>query len=82
MDETRLDGGEEGPVGLAARAPPPRPARRDAAIEAALRKFDGVEELTASVPERARPRGWIYRPQAAMLVTATASSSLSAFQRR
>ena len=53
------------------RPPPPRPARRDAAIEAALRKFDGIEKSTASVPERARPRGWIHRPQAAMLVTAT-----------
>ena len=24
--------------------PPPRPARRDAAIDAALRRFDGIDE--------------------------------------
>ena len=32
--------------------PPPRPARRDAAIEAALRQFDGVEEAAAEQPRR------------------------------
>src|SRR6476661_5182377 len=51
--------------------PPPRPARRDQAIETALRKFDGEKSAPASAPERARSRGWVHRPQAAMLVTAT-----------
>ena len=32
--------------------PPPRPARRDAAIEAALRQFDGVEDAAAEQPRR------------------------------
>ena len=30
------------------KPPPPRPARRDAAIETALRKFDGVDEPKAA----------------------------------
>jgi hypothetical protein len=32
--------------------PPPRPARRESAIEAALRKFDGVEGAVAERPRR------------------------------
>jgi hypothetical protein len=51
--------------------PPPRPARRDAAIETALRKFDGVEE--AALPVREGPRrSWAstHRPQFAVLVSA------------
>ena len=54
---------------LLPKPPPPRPARREAAIEAALRRFDGEE-----VPRRAaavRPGrasgGW--RPQAAALAS-------------
>ena len=45
--------------------PPPRPPRRDAAIEAALGRFDGVEE--ASPAASARP-SWAstHRPQLAM----------------
>ena len=51
--------------------PPPRPARRDAAISAALRKFDGLDEPTGSSPQKARI-SWVstHRPQAAMLVSA------------
>lgn len=47
--------------------PPPRPARRDAAIEAALRRFDGVEELSPAVPDRPG-QSWAatHRPQLAM----------------
>jgi len=36
--------------------PPPRPARRDATIEAALRKFDGIEEPVAA---RHGARPWV-----------------------
>ncbi|HET8750795.1 MAG TPA: hypothetical protein VFM42_08650, partial [Sphingomicrobium sp.] len=51
--------------------PPPRPARRDAAIEAALRKFDGVEDAAPAARERPR-RSWAstHRPQLAVLVSA------------
>ena len=49
--------------------PPPRPARRDAAIEAALRRFDGG----VAEPPRASPpaswRGRIVRPQFAAFAT-------------
>jgi hypothetical protein len=51
--------------------PPPRPARRDSAIETALRKFDGAEDAAPSVSERPR-RSWVgaHRPQFAVLVSA------------
>lgn len=51
--------------------PPARPARREAAIEAALRRFDGVEEQAP--PARAPPapaRGGWWRPQFAVLASA------------
>jgi hypothetical protein len=51
--------------------PPPRPARRDAAIEAALRRFDGAED--AAPPAREGPRrSWAstHRPQLAMAFSA------------
>lgn len=51
--------------------PPPRPARRDAAIDAALRKFDGIEE-PAAVPS-GRPRhSWAstHHPQLAVVASA------------
>lgn len=50
--------------------PPPRPARRDSAIEAALRKFDGDEP--AAAPQRPRA-SWPSRhpPAFAALVSAT-----------
>jgi len=55
------------------QAPPPRPARRDSAIEAALRRFDGEGAAPLS-PSRDRPdrAGWIRigRPQAGALVAA------------
>jgi hypothetical protein len=50
------------------KPPPPRPARRDAAIDAALRKFDGIEE---AAPAAARP-SWAstHRPQLAVAFSA------------
>lgn len=54
--------------------PPPRPARRDAAIEAALRRFDGVEGSSARpvLPARQRSRvAFGNRPQYGALVTAS-----------
>jgi hypothetical protein len=51
--------------------PPPRPARRDAAIDAALRKFDGIEDTAPAPAERQRP-SWVSvrRPQLAFLASA------------
>src|SRR3569833_4180283 len=63
--------GEDDQTTWLPKPPPPRPTRRDEAIEAAMRKFDGKEDAPASVPERARSRGWMHRPQPAMLVTAS-----------
>ena len=48
---------EQDQAGLLPEPPPPRPARRDAAIDAALRKFDGVEEPALAARERPAP-GW------------------------
>ena len=56
------------------KAPPPRPAARQAAIEAALRKFDGVEEAASvrSARERRGLFGWAstHRGPASALATA------------
>jgi len=55
------------------KAPPPRPAARQAAIEAALRKFDGSEEVTGkTVRERPGLVGWAstHRGPASALATA------------
>lgn len=51
--------------------PPPRPARRDSAIEAALRKFDGTE-AAAPAPVQGSRRSWAstHRPAFAVLVSA------------
>src|SRR5688500_12610840 len=63
-----------GPDDIAAslpQPPPPAPVRRDAAIEAALRRFDGV----ADSPVQARRDPWwsrLTRPQDGALVTAAA----------
>jgi hypothetical protein len=54
---------------LVPKPPPPRPARRDAAIDAALRRFDGVEEAPAVAPAKAR-LAWRARPQFALAMTA------------
>jgi len=44
--------------------PPPRPAARDEAIAAAMRRFDGVEEPAPARSERPRPTGgWLRKPQ-------------------
>ncbi len=60
---------------LMPKAPPPRPARRDAAIEEALRRFDAGGPQAPPVPARARPaprfEGW-GRPQ----IAASASVAL------
>jgi hypothetical protein len=50
--------------------PIPHPARRDAAIAAALHKFDGTDESAAPSPKRAK-MSWAstHRPQMAMLVS-------------
>ena len=47
--------------------PPARPAHRDAAIEAALRKFDGIEEPRKAAPPRA---SWRYSPRLGFAVSA------------
>jgi hypothetical protein len=54
---------------LVPEPPPPRPARRDAAIEAALRRFDGADEERTPAPAKARP-SWVQRPQLAWAMTA------------
>ena len=55
--------------------PPPRPAARQAAIESALRKFDGVEEAPAARPAAGRPSrirwaGMQRRPAGALIAAA------------
>jgi hypothetical protein len=62
---------EKEPAWLA-KPPPPRPARRDAAIEAALRKFDGIEEAPPRVTERTGP-SWVHRHRGPMGLLVTAS---------
>ena len=57
------------------KPPPPRPARRDAAIEAALRRFDGIsDDVTAAAdrPRAASPglRTRLRQPQMGVLVSA------------
>ncbi len=51
--------------------PPPRPNRRDSAIELALLKFDGVEG-SSRAEKRAQRRSWVasHRPAVAVLVSA------------
>ncbi|HEX7930900.1 MAG TPA: hypothetical protein VF470_08370 [Sphingomicrobium sp.] len=65
--------GNDDPISLP-KAPPPRPAARQAAIEAALRKFDGVEEAAPARAGRERPGlfGWAstHRGPASALATA------------
>lgn len=61
--------------------PPPRPAARQAAIEAALRKFDGVEEPPAAPSDPgARSRKWwstMHRRPAGALVAAALIAVIS-----
>ena len=64
-----VDGNEN----LLPTPPPPRPAARQAAVEAALRKFDGSEEVSDSkVRKRPSPGWWsgMNRRPAGALVTA------------
>src|SRR5437762_2973021 len=50
--------------------PPPRPARRDAAIDAALRKFDRIDEPAPGARERRPSWARTHRPQMAVMVSA------------
>src|SRR3982751_1610552 len=52
------------------KPPPPRGVRRDAAIDAALRKFDGVEEAASRPAAQQRPGSWMRRPQLAVAMSA------------
>src|SRR5690349_20350772 len=61
--------GEEDRSTWLPKPPPPRPARREAAIDAALRKFDG-EEAAAPVTERPERQPWTRRPQFAVAASA------------
>jgi hypothetical protein len=56
---------------LLPKAPPPRPAARDGAIGAAMRRFDGIANPPAPPREAASRRGWGGRPKMGMLVTAS-----------
>jgi hypothetical protein len=61
---------------LLPKPPPPRPARRDAAIEAALRRFDGADEpstSTGSAGKGSRPAWWAWsrHPQFGLALTAS-----------
>lgn len=51
------------------KPPPPRPARREDAIHAALRKFDGAEDASASRRPKAERTAW-RRPQFAVALSA------------
>lgn len=65
---------EERTIGLP-KPPPPRPARRDAAIDAALRKFDG--EAPAASPSSPEP--WTTRRRYQLGAFATAALALVIF---
>src|SRR5881392_813072 len=54
---------------LLPKPPPPRPAARGAAIDMAMRRFDGIEEPAAK-PAPARS-SWTRTPQFGLLVTAS-----------
>ena len=62
---------EKDPAGWLPEPPPPRPARRDAAIGAALRRFDGVDE-PVPVFNQSPQRSWTqrHRPQLGVAMTA------------
>jgi hypothetical protein len=49
--------------------PPPRPGARDAAVAAAMRRFDGLEDKPATAAPR--PLHWTRKPQFGMLVAAS-----------
>lgn len=58
---------------LLPETPPPRPARREAAIEAALRRFEGIEDMPvgAERPSSASRWAWGRHPQFGLLVSAS-----------
>ncbi len=53
------------------KPPPPNPARREAAIDAALRRFDGTEEGPADLPRTPPPLWWtrLRQPQFGMALS-------------
>jgi hypothetical protein len=55
-------GGDDDIAAALPRPPHPAPARREAAIAAALRRFDGAEARPAAAGERSRPAAWWPRP--------------------
>ena len=55
---------------LLPKTPPPRPARRDAAVEAALRRFDGIEEPAAAAPGQRSRWAWGRHPQYGLAMSA------------
>ncbi|HEU0284877.1 MAG TPA: hypothetical protein VFR52_07030 [Sphingomicrobium sp.] len=60
--------------------PPPRPAARKAAIDAAMRKFDGIEDAAAKSAAAKPARKWwagMHRRPAGALVTAVAIAVVS-----
>jgi len=70
--------GEDDDIGLSLpQPPPPAPARRDAAIQEAMRRFDADGEGTRTKPARTEPRrsdsrwGISHRPQLGMLAAAS-----------
>jgi len=71
-------GEPEGPIGLP-QAPPPRPAARQRAIDAAMRKFDGLEPAAPNRDGSRQPTriGWVMRHQRAAGALATAVLVLS-----
>jgi len=57
--------------------PPPRPAARDAAIAAAMRRFDGVPDpVPAAAPDR-RPTRWVSGKQAGAFATIVLVAGIS-----
>ena len=72
-----MNGDRQRRSAFAAKAPPPRPAARRAAIETALRKFDGIDEPTGVV--RPTRLGWasIHRRPTGALVTAAVVAAIS-----
>lgn len=56
---------------LLPKPPPPRPARREAVIETALRRFDGAEEPSTGGRQSVKPpSGWTRHPQFGLAMSA------------
>lgn len=72
-----MAGEEDSTIGLP-KPPPPRPARRDTAIDAALRKFDG-EAPPEEMPPQRTPEPWTVRRRYQLGAFATAALALVIF---